>query len=476
MEGIEAFGWYLPRYAISAEAYREAWGRFAGRGIQEKAVVGYDEDETTMAVEAAGRAVEAATPETVAFLAFASSGTTPAAATVAEALGLRRVRTVDLLGTTNAGLAALLVARDVVAAREGVRALAVAADAPRASPDDPTEHPLGAGAAAFLLGPNGSAVLEAHGAAVRETYGEDVRDERGLRRRVGTVDMAAAVMGEAAEELRSKLGRKKVHRAVVPDANPRLPARVAGPWVAEDGLETGLARRVGDAGAAAPLLGLVRAFGSARRGERWIVVSYGRGAATALALGLRRRPAGDALDLDAFAARRVLLTYVEYLQHRRVLATPGTVPAVSQGAYVSLPTYLATVAARYRLVGQRCAACGAVRFPPGERCDRCGGRALEDAPLRRGGTVHACTTVGRGAAPTEFAEQQAMLGEYVTALIDLDDGPRVMAQLTDCTPKDVAIGTRVEMVFRRLYVQEGVLRYGFKFRPVESARAGSAPA
>ncbi len=38
--------------------------------------------------------------------------------------------------------------------------------------------------------------------------------------------------------------------------------------------------------------------------------------------------------------------------------------------------------------------------------------------------------------------------------------------LTDVEPKDVRIGMPVRMVFRRLYTQEGVARYGFKFVPV----------
>lgn len=66
--------------------------------------------------------------------------------------------------------------------------------------------------------------------------------------------------------------------------------------------------------------------------------------------------------------------------------------------------------------------------------------------------------------PRGYEEQ----GPYTIALIRLEDGPMVTAQLTDVDPADVAIGLRVEMVTRRLREDgpEGQIIYGFKFRPL----------
>lgn len=66
--------------------------------------------------------------------------------------------------------------------------------------------------------------------------------------------------------------------------------------------------------------------------------------------------------------------------------------------------------------------------------------------------------------PRGYEEQ----GPYTVALIQLDDGPMVTAQLTDVDAADVAIGMRVEMVTRRLREDgpEGQIIYGYKFRPV----------
>ena len=55
---------------------------------------------------------------------------------------------------------------------------------------------------------------------------------------------------------------------------------------------------------------------------------------------------------------------------------------------------------------------------------------------------------------------------YIVALIKLEEGPMITAQLTDVDPKDVRIGMEVEMVTRELFItEEGLGVYGPKFRP-----------
>jgi uncharacterized OB-fold protein len=62
---------------------------------------------------------------------------------------------------------------------------------------------------------------------------------------------------------------------------------------------------------------------------------------------------------------------------------------------------------------------------------------------------------------------------YVVALIRLDEGPLVSAQLTDLGNEEPSIGMRVEMVTRKLreYGEDGYIVYGYKFRPVLAAKA-----
>jgi len=53
-------------------------------------------------------------------------------------------------------------------------------------------------------------------------------------------------------------------------------------------------------------------------------------------------------------------------------------------------------------------------------------------------------------------------------MVKLDEGPLVEAQLTDVNQDELKIGQRVEMVTRKLreYGEEGLIVYGYKFRPV----------
>jgi len=71
-------------------------------------------------------------------------------------------------------------------------------------------------------------------------------------------------------------------------------------------------------------------------------------------------------------------------------------------------------------------------------------------------------------APRGYEDQMP----YTIALVKLDEGPMVTAQLTDVDHEQVKIGMRVEMVTRKLREDgpEGQIIYGYKFRPVlESA-------
>jgi hypothetical protein len=86
---------------------------------------------------------------------------------------------------------------------------------------------------------------------------------------------------------------------------------------------------------------------------------------------------------------------------------------------------------------------------------------VELFPLSGQGEVYSYTTV------TAPAEPYADFAPYVMALIKLDEGPIVTAQLTDLNGP-TEIGMRVEMVIRKLRTDgvRGIIIYGPKFRPV----------
>jgi uncharacterized OB-fold protein len=121
---------------------------------------------------------------------------------------------------------------------------------------------------------------------------------------------------------------------------------------------------------------------------------------------------------------------------------------------------------RYQLVGEVCPHCEAKIFPPRDVCPECGDEAKTLYTFSGRGEVYSYTTVYD--APAGFEEQ----APYTVALVKLEEGPLVTAQLTDTSEAEVQIGTPVEMVTRRLRSdgdERGMLVYGYKFRPALAA-------
>ncbi len=117
---------------------------------------------------------------------------------------------------------------------------------------------------------------------------------------------------------------------------------------------------------------------------------------------------------------------------------------------------------RYALVGEVCPHCEVKIFPPRDVCPNCGGEAKEPSVFSGKGTIFSFTVMQDG--PEGFEEA----APYTVALVQLDEGPIVTAQLTDLGEDPVAIGMPVEMVTRRIRSdgsEKGILVYGYKFRP-----------
>ena len=115
---------------------------------------------------------------------------------------------------------------------------------------------------------------------------------------------------------------------------------------------------------------------------------------------------------------------------------------------------------RYQLIGNHCTVCGARYFPPRMVCTQCRSTSFEPFQFSGKGEIYSYTTLRQ--APAGFENQ----APYSIAMIKLDEGPMVEAQLTDVSPADIEIGKRVEMVTRKLREdgEEGLIIYGFKFR------------
>ena len=160
------------------------------------------------------------------------------------------------------------------------------------------------------------------------------------------------------------------------------------------------------------------------------------------------------------------------MQEARRVPPTERVPDSPMGAYVPLGTWLEDLPARLRLVAQRCEGCARVLYPPRGACPACRGRAFSPVELPREAEVYAATRIGRGGAPSEFALEQMQVGAYWVAVVAWPDhGVRVTARLAGFDERAPEIGQRVVPIVRRLFEQEGTVRYGVKFGPGDPGRS-----
>jgi uncharacterized OB-fold protein len=99
-------------------------------------------------------------------------------------------------------------------------------------------------------------------------------------------------------------------------------------------------------------------------------------------------------------------------------------------------------ARRHALELPRCRACGALHYYPRGACPRCLSADLAWERLSGRARLHTFTVVHRGQkgfpVPTP----------YVLAVVELEEGPRMMTTLVDVEPAAVTIGMPLEVVFR----------------------------
>jgi uncharacterized OB-fold protein len=120
---------------------------------------------------------------------------------------------------------------------------------------------------------------------------------------------------------------------------------------------------------------------------------------------------------------------------------------------------------RYNLIGNQCGVCNRIYFPPRESCPFCRRKSMDkmkNVKLNGRGKIVTYSIIHD--APEQFEGQSP----YPIAIIELDEGPRITAQIVDCDIEDVKIGMRVESTFRK--IQEdgyiGAIYYGYKFKLV----------
>lgn len=99
-------------------------------------------------------------------------------------------------------------------------------------------------------------------------------------------------------------------------------------------------------------------------------------------------------------------------------------------------------AKEHRLSVQKCRACGHLRFPPAAHCPECLSADHDWVEVSGRGRVFSFVTFQR-------LYNKGWEGEipYVVALIELDEGPRLLSNVIGIEPAEVACDMPVKVVF-----------------------------
>jgi 3-hydroxy-3-methylglutaryl CoA synthase/uncharacterized OB-fold protein len=463
MRGIVAYGVYLPYWRLERKAIAEALGTPAGAGT--RAVASYDEDTTSLAVEA-GRAALRGAGATPQALYFATAN--PAyldktnATAIHAALDLpTSALAVDMVGSVRSMVGAMRAARDT-----RVPALTVLSDLRTGLPGGGDEREGGDGAAAFLFAeddaearvlaePVAAASLTAEFLDRWRLPGE--RASRQWEERFGEhayVPLGQGVLAEALKQ--AGVAAPALAHLVVAGPHGRAVKRVAAAaGVKKDALADDFSGSLGNTGTAHAGIMFADALDRAQPGDLIAVVSLSDGADASVwrVTGAPKRPAGVAARL-AGGGR---VSYPTFLSWRGFLEREP--PRRPDPQPPEAPPSLRSEAWKFAFTGSRCQACGARHLPPQRVCvkchavDRMAPERLADVPA----TI-ATFTVDRLA----YSPSPPM----VVAVLDFEGGGRFQSEMTDVDPRAVKIGDRVSMTFRRIVTAGGVHNYFWKARPL----------
>ena len=476
--GIVAWGTYLPYWRLERTAIGLALGGPAGRGT--RTVAAFDEDTTTMAVEAGRVALRVPGRPDPGELIFSTPS--PAyvdktnATAIHAALGLSgSAGAYDLGGSPRSAVAAVGAARSRAAA--GRPTLAIVSELRTGLAGGPDERDGGDGAVALLFADHDVvAEVVAEAAASAEfldrwrTPGET--DSKIWEERFGEGEyraLADAAFAAAMKE--AGLGPDDVDHLVVTGLHGRAVRAVRSSLgVPTDVLVDDRSSTIGNLGAAAGGMALADVLDRAAADEVIVVLSLADGADATVwrttpalpAAQAARSRAGVPTLADQVAAGNPGLPYARFLSWRGALRREP--PRRPDPERPGAPATRRSDRWKFGFNASRCRNCGFRHLPPARVCLEC--RHVDEMDLERLADIEgrvATYTVDRLA----FSPSPPVVG----VVVDFEGGGRYRCEMTDVDPDEVGIGTKVAMTFRRLSTAQGVHNYFWKTKPISGGGA-----
>jgi hydroxymethylglutaryl-CoA synthase len=466
--GLLRYGAYVPYYRLQ----RSAIGSFlsGGGGKGTRSVASYDEDTTSMGVEAARLTLSEVGSEVMPQRVLFSSAK-PAyadksnAAVIQAALLLDRSNlSLDMCGSVRSGVGAI-----VAAIESTVPALVVLSDIRVGLPGGADEKKGGDAAAGLLFGvptaddPAIATVLShAHvteefldrwrlpGAETSHTWEERFAEQI-------YVTLAEEAYADALK--RSGITTDDVDHLIVVGVHDRAAATFARSAGASDAAKVGdMVAEIGNAGTAHVGVVLADVLDRAGPDEVIVAVILADGASVIVL-----RTTGDLADRRMPVPVREQIThgncdlsYASFLTWRGFLDREP--PRRPDPPAPAAPPSFRSTRFKYGFEGSRCNACGEVHLPSVRVCTACG--AVDDMDPVAMASV-------RAKVKTFTVDHLAysLNPPIVAAVIDFEGGGRFSCQLTDIDPTAIAIGQSVEMTFRRPITASDVHNYFWKARP-----------
>lgn len=475
MRGILSAAGYVPYWRLQRSAISEALGSNAGKGT--RSVASFDEDSTTMAVEAARVALGRTPGAQISSLWFATTSPTYAEKTSATIIHAALRLDSDVLAADAASSLRGTAGAMRSAFRSTEPAVVVTAgDIRTGMAGSPDERTGGDAGAALVIGEGSDtapviAELVGTASATREFLDRwrapGALQTHSWEDRFGE-QRYAALATESFEAALKDAGVEADQLAAVAISTPR-PRSAAGlsKKLGAAGVRgtDDLGAEVGFSGAAHPALMLADMLDSAEPGQLVALVAMADGADTFVlrvtdAITAQHAAAGFRSVADQIAVGNDSLPYAKYLSWRGVM--PLQPPNRPEPARMSASAAQRRLDWKYGFVGSRDRESDALHLPParvsfvGGNVDDMDAAPMADVPA----TVATFTIDSLAYSPSP---------PIVFAVCDFEGGGRLPIELTDVEADQVSIGMTVEMTFRRLNTADDIANYFWKARPRRAA-------